>query len=439
MKKFLFLSFAISLVCAGCGDEPKGQEDNPPEIDDTVVTLDASSIKTTSAVLNGIVNSDAVAGDRLGVTKCGFIISTDSYPTEDNGLVLYSTNLSNGTTYSVCAKNLASEESYYYTSFFYDGTKYYYGETLSFTTVKFESSKLKAEAIAKGTSVNLKGIINYEEVGFVNDFKVGFDIGDAVTFEKVILSEGENYIFEATMDNISAAKEYEYYFFLEYFDINGIQRILRSEKGTFYADFDLPTGAVDLGLSVLWSSVNVGASSPEEFGDFFAWGEVVPKSEYTPSSYLYTNKIIGNDIMDSTASGQHKSYSIIGTEYDAATVNMGSGWKMPTEKQCDELADECEWTYMKYKGGEGFLITGKNGNRIFLPECGEYVGNEHRIYDANYWTGECQTNKYAESGKFGNTLHATVLTFLPEIEIERGTVGVADAYYGLCIRPIKEK
>lgn len=434
MKKFLFFSCAISLVCAGCGDEPKGQEDNPPEIDDSVVTLDASSIKTTSAVLNGLVNSDAIEDDRLNVTKCGFIISTNDNPTKENGKIING-DISSSGTYSACVRNLAPEESYYYVSFFYDGTKYYYGEVLSFTSVKFDSSMLKMEAVAKETSVDLKGFIDYEGIGYMDNFKAGFDIGVAITYSNDLSSVGDNYTFETTIDNISAAKEYECSFFLQYVDINGNEQTLRGEKNTFYTDYDLPTGAVDLGLSVLWSSVNIGASSPEELGDFFAWGEVSPKSEYTPSNYLYANTIIGNDITPSGWQGQSKFYSIIETEYDAATANMGNGWKMPTEEQCDELANECEWEDMTFKGKSGFIVTGKNGNKIFIPECGYYVENEYRKDGARYWTGECRTDKYSDSGKSGAALSA----YVSIIGLTKGTDQIFDGYYGMCIRPVKDK
>ena len=120
--------------------------------------------------------------------------------------------------------------------------------------------------------------------------------------------------------------------------------------------------AVDLGLpsGTLWASCNVGASSPEEYGNYYAWGETKTKSEYSKSTYqFYQNGYvdIGTDIS--------------GTEYDVATVLWGDGWRMPTKKEIQELMDNCtsEWTTLN--GVNGRKFTSKtNGNSIFLPATG---------------------------------------------------------------------
>ena len=120
MKSLLSFVIAITMLCLlGCSsDEPKGLNDIALSTD-ACVTCNASDIKTTSAMLNGNINYDAISGDRLGVMKYGFIISTNNEPTAENGQVLYASNISSN-VYSICAKNLAPEEQYYYVSFFYD-------------------------------------------------------------------------------------------------------------------------------------------------------------------------------------------------------------------------------------------------------------------------------------------------------------------------------
>lgn len=112
---------------------------------------------------------------------------------------------------------------------------------------------------------------------------------------------------------------------------------------------------IDLGLpsGTLWADRNVGADSPETAGDYFRWGETVP---FTENSEEYKYRDLGN--------------SIAGTEYDAATVNLGKDYKMPTLDQIKELIDECEWEWTKQNGVNGMKVTGPNGNSIFFPASG---------------------------------------------------------------------
>ncbi len=119
---------------------------------------------------------------------------------------------------------------------------------------------------------------------------------------------------------------------------------------------------VDLGLSVKWAACNVGASSPSEYGDYFAWGETAPKSEYTEENY----KARVNGIDDISGNPQ----------YDAARANWGDSWRMPTEREMQELIEECTWTWTTQDGRTGYKVTSKiNGNSIFLPAAGARSGS----------------------------------------------------------------
>ena len=125
------------------------------------------------------------------------------------------------------------------------------------------------------------------------------------------------------------------------------QTIEYSSDNIDYVDFSpkaseptlTPGQVVDLGLSVYWASCNLGAESPEEFGNYYAWGETSPKSKYTESTYSFYNQSTNRYI----SIGE----DIAGTEYDAATVNLGSSWKMPTEGQMKELLEKCTWEWMQ--------------------------------------------------------------------------------------------
>lgn len=117
---------------------------------------------------------------------------------------------------------------------------------------------------------------------------------------------------------------------------------------------------VDLGLSVKWAACNVGANSPEEYGDYFAWGETTTKERYEE----YNSKTYCESVSDISGNAQ----------YDVAKAKWGGDWRMPTEEEMDELLKECTWTWELKEGVKGYKVTGPNGNSIFLPAAGNRNG-----------------------------------------------------------------
>ena len=128
-----------------------------------------------------------------------------------------------------------------------------------------------------------------------------------------------------------------------------------------------PIQAVDLGLSVKWANCNVGANSPEEYGDYFSWGETAPKSNYSSSNMLILEKIQEglklNGVVDTNNN--------LTASYDAAAANWGENWRMPTRAEIEELLTNCTWTWSTQNGTKGYLVCSKtNENSIFLPAAG---------------------------------------------------------------------
>jgi hypothetical protein len=124
----------------------------------------------------------------------------------------------------------------------------------------------------------------------------------------------------------------------------------------------------------MWATCNVGAKSPEDCGDYFAWGETTQKDSYTESNYYYTPKM--------------SAYETLPLSNDAARANWGGKWRMPTLDECKELINNCTWKYEAVEGVNGYLITSnKNGNSIFLPMAGwkKVVVNSKSI-GGYYWT-----------------------------------------------------
>ena len=163
---------------------------------------------------------------------------------------------------------------------------------------------------------------------------------------------------------------------------------------------------VDLGLSVKWATKNVGANSPSDYGDYFAWGETHPKSSYTWSNCF--------DCLDD----EGKSWGIykIGGKtsisptsgHDTARENWGGSWRMPTDAEFEELCDEtkCDWTWTSQGGHEGYKVTGPNGNSIFLPAAGWRDGTY--TYDEGkngyYWSSTLSSSdSYCARGRYFNS------------------------------------
>ena len=128
---------------------------------------------------------------------------------------------------------------------------------------------------------------------------------------------------------------------------------------------------VDLGLSVMWATCNVGAESPEDYGDYFEWGEVEPKITYSWDTYKYCKegekkKLIKYCSKSSYGNnGFTDTKTILDVEDDAATVNWGNSWRMPTDDEFTELREKCTWLWATLNGVNGYRVVGPNGNSIF--------------------------------------------------------------------------
>lgn len=155
------------------------------------------------------------------------------------------------------------------------------------------------------------------------------------------------------------------------------------QKGKNFLLDNKPSESIDLGLSVKWASCNIGAERPEEAGAYYAWGETTQKSSYLSENYIY------GDGSKSSNTYQNIGQDISGTNYDVATTNWGTPWRMPTKMECEELIANCDKEWIIQNGIWGVKFTGKNGNSIFLPASGgssEYRGVSQFQEQGRYWT-----------------------------------------------------
>lgn len=132
-------------------------------------------------------------------------------------------------------------------------------------------------------------------------------------------------------------------------------------------------GYVDLGLpsGTKWAICNVGASSPSDYGSYFAWGETAFKQVFTTSNSITYHKN-GNELKSLGIINQEYKLSL---KYDAANVNWGDRWRMPTSLECQELVNKCKWMWITYSGKKGYKVVGPNKNSIFIPAAGVYRGS----------------------------------------------------------------
>ena len=197
--------------------------------------------------------------------------------------------------------------------------------------------------------------------------------------------------------------------------------VFGEENGYEWVNFDLPSGT-------LWATCNVGANSPEKYGFYFAWGETEPKSKYDWSTYKWCN---GSE----TTLTKYITYSSYGTvdnktvldlADDAARMNWGGNWRMPTREEFQELSENCTWTWTTQNGVNGYKVTSQsNGSSIFLPAAGYRGGT--RLNDAgtigHFWSSSLDAGELSSawlecfvSGSYG--------------------VPVGYRYYGRSVRPV---
>ena len=197
---------------------------------------------------------------------------------------------------------------------------------------------------------------------------------------------------------------------------------------------------VDLGLSVKWASCNLGASSPEEYGEYFAWGEIEAKEEYSVDTYRWGESWSKNlpEFKRLIKYNREPSYGKVDNKTsleesdDAAHVRLGGKWRLPKSKEIQELIstkdnDRYCWEWKSVNGHNGWMITYlENNSSIFLPAAGAWFEREHHMIDSCgcYWSS--YLNKDSRDAMFGG--------FVPDDVFRDHMPRVC----GLSVRPVME-
>jgi hypothetical protein len=188
---------------------------------------------------------------------------------------------------------------------------------------------------------------------------------------------------------------------------------------------------VDLGLSVKWANMNLGAEKPEEFGKYYALGDVQPYDSVPNTIDLPVNDF-----------EWHDSLGVVFPNYDAASYSTDNKWRIPTVEEWIELGEKCKWRWVSYKGVEGYHIEGPNGNSIFLPAAGDteskYGDDLNGAYRSSFvWDGGATYNVY-----FTKPTNSTPTTITLDVDLD----GNGNVYFGsygchvpISVRPVKVK
>ena len=191
--------------------------------------------------------------------------------------------------------------------------------------------------------------------------------------------------------------------------------------------------AVDLGLSVKWASCNVGATSPEEYGGLYAWGEIEEKIAYTESSYKWYKCDDYGQYRRTKYCDDIDYKTILDIEDDVAHVKWGGSWRIPTEDEFYELIIECDWEWISVNGVSGYKVTGPNGNNIFLPAAGYGYSYDQGCFIRNRVVGY-----YWSSTR--HDISPLCLRFYQDSYDDKSNncCHFSDRYFGQSVRPVYE-
>ena len=375
----------------------------------TLTTTVATQITENSALVGGNVTADGNAT----VTERGVVYSTSSNPTIANNKLASG----NGTGSFTCTlTDLQDNTTYYVRAYATNSVGTAYGEEISFkTNVKKSLATLTTTAATQITenSALVGGNVTADGNATVTERGVVYSTSSNPTIANNKLASGNGTgSFTCTLTDLQDNTTY----YVRAYATNsvgtayGAQISFKTDKKAFEY--------VDLGLSVKWATYNIGATTPAEYGDYFAWGEVEPKTEFSWETYKWYNSSLGDvsKYYMEYQYGRPKNSVVLGSADDAATVNWGEDWRMPTRSEIKELTTNCTWTLTSEGGVEGWRVSATNGNSIFLP-----------IGPSSYWSSSLSETANTSS-KYSDCLNVSSSSY---------SLSTSYRYSGKVVRPVR--
>ncbi len=371
-----------------------GETPTPIELPD-VVTNAVTDITTTTATAGGEILSD---GGSV-ITECGVCWSTEQEPTIDGDHIASQVTMGE---FTVTVAGLTQNTTYYLRAYATNEAGTSYGDVVTFTTVEEIVITVPTVTTSEVTDITtttatVGGTITDAGNGTIEESGICYKTGDE---EWTCISiAAENNAFSIALTDLIPNTTYT------------VRAFATNEEGTDYGDevsfTTLNEGGgdtheyVDLGLpsGLLWATCNVGADAPEDYGDYFAWGETQPKDFYDWSTYQHCNgtentltKYCNNSSYG--YNGFTDNLTTLLPEDDAATANWGSDWRMPTKEEWQELINNTTVTWTQQNGVNGRLFTASNGNSLFLPAAGlRYSGSlDYAGSSGCYWSSSLNTD-----------------------------------------------
>lgn len=200
--------------------------------------------------------------------------------------------------------------------------------------------------------------------------------------------------------------------------------------------------AVDLGLSVLWADCNIGASKPEEYGRYIEWGAIVPGEKWVYPRQIHPLHKANLQKLQSVLNNEDGCISGNPT-YDIAAQNMGTGWRIPTRLEIEELIAKCKWERIIHNNTKGIKFIGPNGNHMFIPCAGHWIvdnaaftGEDMAIWTATPYVGSVQFSKYNPE----HILFAYYMCIRPKATFgDKPTITTVHRDLAMTIRAVKNK
>lgn len=451
MKKYFVLMMLISTLFMSC----KKDLEKP-----TVGTLDVTDVTATTAMCGGSITSNGGAE----ITAKGVCWATTQNPTiNDNCANAKASREPAIEIYTCEINNLEPNTTYYVRAYATNEVGISYGEEKTFTTLEAdngdegdengddegnndeneeddengddEGDDDNEEVIVVMPTVVTSMVTDITETSAICGGNVESDGGAEVTERGVCWSISSNPTiddnkmsngggigdFTSQLNNLESQTTYYVRAYAtneagtsygEEKSFTTLEKIVEEEEtinGYKYVDLGLPSG-------LKWATVNVGATEQNEVGSYFAWGEIKSKEEF------YSDNSVTYGLQIGDFSGD--------PEYDVAAASWGSTWRMPTESEVMELRDNCtlEWTYIG--STPGCLLTGPNGNQIFMPSGG-FITNSSVDFaesEAAYWTSTPDVYN-------GDTGYATFVYFYNNNFCNRGWMS---RYVGMLVRPVSD-
>lgn len=357
-----------------------------------IKTEDATDIEAAVATLHAVLDLTDCKYDAI---EYGFNLTPDG----GSSTAIKADNLSNQ-AFSVKAEGLAHEKAYEVTAYVTLDGRTYTAEKKYFSTQPIQAGVVLNDAtdITK-FKATLSGKLNVESQGTFTKTATLYYSATATASDALVaqgtsisltLNEADG-TFSEPLTDLTPETAYHYAVVAT---VEGVS--FTSEVKSFSTN-EYP--AVDMGLSVKWASSNVGVETPEDYGDYYAWGETETKSEYRWSTYKFATNSSGPFSKYNTDNtyGPVDNKTVLDPEDDVAHVKLGGSWRMPTDAEWAELRDtvvNCTWIWTTQNGVNGSLVTSKKtGNSIFLPATGyrSYYGVFSKDTNGCYWSSSLNT------------------------------------------------